>query len=88
MAELISAVKDALLKRQEVERLTGLGRSAIYSRLDSSHPQHDPSFPRPVALSGSDSRPTCVRWVASEVDAWIQSRIMARDAKSAAQVEG
>lgn len=28
MAELITAVTDALLKRQEVERLTGLGRSA------------------------------------------------------------
>lgn len=75
MAELIHHVKEALLKRQEVERLTGLGRSAIYARLNPKHPQHDPSFPKPVALGGRPDAPTCVRWVESEVQAWIAQQI-------------
>lgn len=79
MAEMIAHVKDSLLKRQEVERLTGLGRSAIYARMNSEHPQHDPTFPKPVPLGGPEDRPTCVRWVASEVEDWIQSRIAGRD---------
>lgn len=88
MAELISAVKDALLKRQEVERLTGLGRSAIYSRLSPGHRQYDPSFPKPVSLGGTADRPTCVRWVASEVSDWIESRIAERDQLNASGQEG
>jgi len=75
MAELIHHVKEALLKRQEVERLTGLGRSAIYARLNQQHPQHDPSFPKPVTLGGRPEAPTCVRWVESEVQAWIAQQI-------------
>lgn len=83
MAELIANVQDALLKRQEVERLTGLGRSALYSRLNPSHPMHDPTFPKPVPMSGPADRPTCVRWVQSEVSEWIQARIRARRAVEA-----
>lgn len=75
MAELIHHVKEALLKRQEVERLTALGRSAIYARLNSHHPQHDPSFPKPVALGGRPDAPTCVRWVESEIFGWIAQQI-------------
>ncbi len=84
MAELPHHVKDALLKRQEVERLTALGRSAIYARLNPDHPQHDPSFPKPVPMGGTPDRATCVRWVASEVEAWIRARIDARDTRLAA----
>jgi prophage regulatory protein len=79
MAEIINAVKDALLKRQELERASGLGKSAIYARMDSNHPQYDPTFPKPVAIGGTQEKPTAVRWVASEVDAWIHARIAARD---------
>jgi prophage regulatory protein len=77
MAELIHHVKDALLRRQEVERLTGMGRSAIYARLDCKHPQYDRTFPRPVPMGT-----TSVRWISSEVDAWIKARIADRDARS------
>jgi prophage regulatory protein len=83
MAELITAVKNALLRRQEVERLTGLGRSAIYSRLDPNNSQHDPTFPRPVPL-GSAGSTHAVRWVSGEVDAWIKARIAERDNRKAA----
>lgn len=84
MAELIANVQDALLKRQEVERLTGLGRSAIYARMDPKHPQYDPKFPKPVPISGPVDRPAAVRWVSSEVTTWIKARIAARDNRQAA----
>ena len=84
MAELLATIKDALLKRQEVERLTSLGRSAIYARLNPQHPQYDPSFPKPVPIGGDPGRATAVRWVASEVSTWIQARIAARDSRQAA----
>lgn len=74
MAEL-----NALLRRQDVEKLTGLGRSAIYARLDPNHPQHDPAFPKPVPMGTH-----AVRWVESEVSAWIHTRIAARDSRQAA----
>ncbi len=79
MADLIAAVKDALLHRQEVEKRTGLGRSAIYARLDPNHPQFDPEFPRPVPV-GAHAK----RWVESELNDWIHARIAARDARKAA----
>lgn len=75
MAELIEHVKEALLKRQEVERLTGLGRSAIYARLNQKHTQYDPDFPSPVSVGGRADTPTAVRWVESEVQAWIKLQI-------------
>ncbi len=75
MAELLANIKDALLRRQEVERMTGLGKSAIYARLNPQHSQHDASFPKPVALGGRPEAPTCVRWVESEVQAWIAEQI-------------
>ena len=85
MAETINAVKDALLKRQDVERASGLGKSAIYARMDSNHPQYDPTFPKPVSIGGSPEKPTSVRWVASEVYAWIHTRIAARDNRQSVQ---
>ncbi|MBO1111826.1 helix-turn-helix transcriptional regulator [Bordetella petrii] len=62
-------VKAMLIKRQEVEALTQLGRSSLYAKLNPKDANHDPSFPVPVRVGA-----TAVRWVASEVDAWILSR--------------
>lgn len=76
MAELITNVKDELLRRQEIERLLGMGRSAIYARLDPDSPQYDPSFPRPVPAGKH-----AVRWVSREVFDWIHARIAERDAR-------
>lgn len=83
MADMHQA-KSALLRRQEVERLTGLGRSAIYARMDARHPQHDPDFPKPVQIGGSAGKATCVRWVSTEVEQWIHARIAARDNRKVA----
>jgi len=38
----------------------------------------DPNFPRPIKDGGS--RQAAVYYVVAEVDAWLQSRIAARDA--------
>lgn len=53
---------DPLLRRQEVERLTGLSRSAIY-RLKA-----EGKFPTPLQVG-----PNAVRWLTSEIVAWRDS---------------
>ena len=55
-----------LLRRQEVEELTGLSRASIYRLMRSGR------FPLPVRVSAS-----AVRWKASDIAAWIQSRPVA-----------
>jgi prophage regulatory protein len=56
------------LRRPEVERVTGLGRSAIYSKMANNE------FPKPVPLSGG-----AVGWIDTEIADWQQQRIFARD---------
>ena len=52
---------DRLLRRQEVERLTGFSRSAIYAKMSRG------TFPRPKSVGDGS-----VRWLHSEVVEWIQ----------------
>jgi len=73
MAELLSNIREALLTRQEVERITGLGRSALAERRNPKSKQYDPAFPSPVTIGGANS----VRYVASEVEAWVRAKIEA-----------
>ena len=56
-------MNDRLLRRREVEELTGLSRASIYRLMRSG------SFPLPVRVSA-----TAVRWKASDITAWIESR--------------
>lgn len=51
-----------LLRRQQVEELTGLSRASIYRLIA------DGDFPRPVRVSSAG-----VRWRSSDIAAWIQS---------------
>ena len=51
------------LRRRDVENLTGLCRSAIYSRM------REGSFPLPRQVGGG-----AVRWVESEIKGWMESR--------------
>lgn len=53
-----------LLRRRQVEALTGLRRSTIYERMARGQ------FPRPVRLGTR-----AVAWLASEIDSWIAARI-------------
>jgi prophage regulatory protein len=60
------ATQYRLIKLPEVERITGKGRTSIYT---------DPSFPRPLKIGTRASA-----WVESEVIAWIESQIAKRGA--------
>lgn len=54
-----------LLRCHEVTKLVGLSRSTVYVLMKNG------TFPRSIQLA-----PRAVRWLASEVDAWIESRIL------------
>ena len=56
-------MEERLLRRQEVEELTGLSRASIYRLMESG------KFPRPVRVSA-----TAVRWKLSDITTWIESR--------------
>ncbi len=56
-------MNEKLLRRREVEELTGLSRASVYRLISEGE------FPRPVRVSA-----TAVRWKASDIDAWIKSR--------------
>ena len=52
----------------------GLGRSTIYDRINTKSPRYDKTFPRPIKLGA-----TAIGWIESEVIAWIQHRVAAKD---------
>lgn len=66
------APSSRLIRRPEVQSMTGLGRSSIYDALAAG------TFPDPVKLSTRS-----VAWRESEVLAWIDSRQSARTPKAA-----
>jgi prophage regulatory protein len=57
-----------IIRRPQVEAMTGLSRSTIYARIAAG------AFPRQVFLGGK-----AVGWIEAEILAWIESRIAARD---------
>ena len=60
-----------LLKRPEVEAVTGLSRASIYSKIKAG------TFPLPVRL-GSNS----VAWRAEDIDRWIAELPVAEELRS------
>jgi prophage regulatory protein len=56
-------MNERILRRPEVERLTGLSRSTLYEWMRRG------VFPRPVAL-----RARLVGWRASDIAAWLAER--------------
>lgn len=66
------ATQNRLLRRTELEKVIGLSRSAIYSRLDPKSPHYDASFPRPIKLGAKT-----VAWLAAEIDGWVNACILA-----------
>lgn len=63
-----SLTDSKILRRRQVECLTGLSRSTIYLWISEG------TFPKPVSL-GTRS----VGWLSQEVDRWIKQRIADRD---------
>lgn len=62
-----------LLRRPEVENITGLSRASIYEKMDKG------DFPRPVKTGLR-----AVAWVESEINDWQRQLIAKRDAASEA----
>lgn len=62
-----------MITRLHLEELTGLSRSTIYDRINSKSKHYDPEFPKPVKFGH------LTRWRLSEVQAWIESKIEARN---------
>lgn len=56
------------LRRGDVEKVTGLPRSTIYQLMSEG------KFPKPIPLSARS-----VGWLESEVAAWQEKRIAARE---------
>jgi prophage regulatory protein len=61
-----------VLRRCDVEALTGLSRSTIY-RLASAG-----QFPRPIRLG-----PRAVGWAVNEINCWLEERAANRDSEVA-----
>jgi len=59
-----------ILRLRQVTEKIGLGRSAIYDRMDPRSSRHDPTFPKSVSLGGRS-----IGFVEAEVDAWLTARI-------------
>ena len=64
--------KSRLLRRPDVELLTGKTRAGIYEDMSAG------KFPRPVKIG-----PRAVAWVESEIEEWLQQRIDDRDNQAA-----
>jgi prophage regulatory protein len=60
----VQQLQTALIRRNEVERLTALSRSRIYALMAAGE------FPKPVTLGAMS-----VAWLETEVREWIASRI-------------
>ena len=59
-------MQDRLMRRREVERITGMSRASIYRLMRSG------SFPLPVRIGAM-----AVRWKESDIADWIESRPVA-----------
>ena len=64
----VSDTGPRLLKRREVEAITGLSKSHLYDLMKRG------LFPLPVRISTK-----AVGWVSHEVHAWVAARIAVRD---------
>ena len=64
--EEVENMNDRLLRRRQVEEITGLSRSSIYRLMQ------DGDFPRPVRVG-----PAAVRWRTSDITVWLESRPLA-----------
>lgn len=61
-------LNESILRRKQVEKLTGLSRSTIYLRIQEDR------FPRPINLGGR-----AVGWLESEIDGWLSKQVEQRD---------
>jgi prophage regulatory protein len=63
-------IRNAVLRRDAVERVTGLPRSTLYELMAKG------TFPKPIRIGARS-----VGWLEDEVSAWVNTRIAQRDAR-------
>ncbi|UTH72512.1 AlpA family transcriptional regulator [Chromobacterium sp. IIBBL 290-4] len=67
-------IKQALIRRKQLEQRLNVSRQWIYDRLNPKSPRYDPTFPKQIQLG---ARAGAVGWLEHEIDAWLESRIAA-----------
>lgn len=63
-------MSDKILRRTEVEAITGLKRSTLYAAIKNGE------FPSPIKLTSR-----AVGWLESTINEWIESRVSANSDK-------
>jgi prophage regulatory protein len=66
-----------ILRLKQLTSQIGLSRAAIYDRLNPHSPRYDATFPKQISLGER-----AIGFLESEVHAWLQARIDARQEKS------
>lgn len=69
-------VEGRVLRIKHVIKYLGIGRSTIYERMNPDSPRYDPSFPRPIRLSGGSSQRGATGWRSQDLSRWIDSRMI------------
>jgi prophage regulatory protein len=62
-----------MLRLPELVKLTGLSPSSLYDRMNPASKRYDCQMPRPLKIGHAS------RWLLSEVETWIESKILKRD---------
>ncbi len=70
-------MKERLLRRREVEEISGLSRASIYRLMRGG------SFPLPVRVSA-----VAVRWKESDIRTWMRTRPLATEKVGMAKAAG
>ncbi len=68
------------IRLKEFLQISGLSKSTVYLKLDKESSHYDPELPRPIKLH--QSRSGAIAFVSTEVEAWMDSLIAARDQES------
>lgn len=76
MSEQDVSLDFRLIRRQEVELLTGLSTSSIYAGIKAG------TFPRPIPIGRN-----AVAWISVEIDDWIAQRVAVRARRKSLAVD-
>lgn len=63
----------SILRLNKLTVKIGLGKSAIYDRLNSNSPRYDSTFPKPIKLGSGKNPP--IGFLESEIDGWITAQL-------------
>lgn len=72
--------KATLLRGKEVDKKIGASRSSRYAKQDPKNAGYDPAFPVPVRIG-----PNSVRYIESEIDAYIAALPRTRNREGASK---